>query len=290
MICIFLVPVGGYHISKFPIYFKKLILLIVIGKLKLSKETGFLITARNLEYWDTPTGTRNIPIIRKLDISYSKGILTLGFNFTGMNFPITIDPTLNFQVGASLDDTYVKNATESNNPTAVDLFVGEAGGNIYDSGYRWTGITIEDNSTIDVAYISLYLDFIDSSGTIKTIIYFEDVSSPAQFDGATWVPARTKTTASTTWDINSGAPETQGAFNNSPSIVSIIQELIDTYTYSSGVMAFFHLNNASPAWRYIISDSYDGVQANAAKLHIEYTTGVPPIDALNNYIEAGYTV
>src|SRR3972149_6910342 len=156
----------------------------------LNNKTG--IWDGNKLVWTNPNF--NVNIILGNDGVKFLAVIKKPVSFDSLSFPITISnisflkyignleywdtPTGNFQVGASLDDTYVKNATESNNPTAVDLFVGEAGGNIYDSGYRWTGITIEDNSTIDVAYISLYLDFIDSSGTIKTIIYFEDVSSP----------------------------------------------------------------------------------------------------------------
>ena len=89
-------------------------------------------------------------------------------------------------------------------------------------------------------------------------------STSAEFD------ADPLTSNSVDWDGN----WTQGVWQNSPSIVSIIQELVDTYTFSNSAIMFQIKNDkgASSSHNRPHDYHYDD-HSYGMKLHIEYTAG-----------------
>jgi hypothetical protein len=127
----------------------------------------------------------------------------------------------------------------------------------------WSGVTIPAGATIDVAYISLYL--VTGVEANPVIINFDDVANATAVTNYTTFAAKTRTTASLSW-----TPTANSGWNNTSSIVSIIQELVNSYSYASGANMQM-LETGGNSGSYIYYCSYDYGSSYAPKLHIEYT-------------------
>ncbi len=180
-------------------------------------------------------------------------------------------PTLDFQVAANNRDSIQASSGDADEPSSDDIFlVHSPGGSGYFeyAGAAWTGITIAAGSTITAAHVE-WKNFDPGGGSVDmdVLVRFEDVAAPAIFSGATnGISGRTLTTASVIWT----ATLTSNVFNSSPDISAIIQELINSYSYSSGAMnCVLIARSTSAASLY----GYTSAAADAAKLHIEYTEG-----------------
>ena len=103
-------------------------------------------------------------------------------------------------------------------------------------GFRFQAVTIPVGATVDVAYLELYLYNANLDEPLHTI-YAEDGANPAAFSTATSdISSRTGTTATVTWD-NSDTGAT--GFVQTPSLVSVVQALVDTHDYSGGAPVVF---------------------------------------------------
>ncbi|KKN87583.1 hypothetical protein LCGC14_0256240, partial [marine sediment metagenome] len=192
-------------------------------------------------------------------------------------YPLMVDVTVNDQIAADTDDMYEI----------------ESSGNVWDGsgmalkdntttsrnwgGFRWdspTGSWPANGDTIDVAYQESY--FYDNPGDdIHHHIYAEDAAGPGTFtagSGSYDITGRTPTTAKVDWDAIGVAPS--GAWVQSPSLVSVFQELVDDYTitavvlvWKSGLKDDTHVSDRE--WTRI--REHDTSSTFAAKLHIEYT-------------------
>lgn len=176
--------------------------------------------------------------------------------------------TLDYQVSTPKDDGYWT-AIPAFSYDTVGLPLG--GSSMYPIKVfcRWTGITIPAGAKITSAYVSFR--FYDYLGTPpKCTLYFEDAANPSAISSASDGDDRVKTTA----NISVTGP-TSGEWWNTGSIVSIIQELVDSYDYSSGAaMQMIIVGRASNSFSQ--QSAYeDGYPAGlrAPKLHIEYASG-----------------
>jgi len=130
---------------------------------------------------------------------------------------------------------------------------------------RWTGITIPAGAKITSAYVSFR--FYNYSGTPpKCTLYFEDAANPSAISSASDGDNRVKTTA----NISVTGP-TSGEWWNTGSIVSIIQELVDSYDYSSGAAMQMIIDGVA-GYDASHQSAYD-YELWAPKLHIEYASG-----------------
>jgi glycine betaine/choline ABC-type transport system substrate-binding protein len=127
-------------------------------------------------------------------------------------------PTLDYTVGASSDDAHEFGGTVTINSATL----GTIDATTEYAGLRWTGVTIPDGATIDVAYIRLSVPNASFDEPLITI-RFENTDSPATFSATNNnINTRTMTTASVLWDnADLGASGSEQYFN-SPSIVSLI--------------------------------------------------------------------
>jgi len=143
----------------------------------------------------------------------------------------------------------------------------------YNGFARWTGVTISD--TIDVSYISVYADY--ATGSAELDVYGVDEDNPAAPTDVTEFDADPLTTAVVEWD---GA-WTTSAWNNSPSLNTIFQELVNSYTISNDAVMVQvkdtigagQGNQYNRAYAYEQDDNTWG-----PKVHIEYSAaaaGVP---------------
>ncbi len=187
-------------------------------------------------------------------------------------YPVFIDIDVDEQVAASADD-----ADEQSDGTVVinasDIHMGSWFGYNH-IGQRFASVTIPDGSNIGVAYLTWKAKATDS-GSFVSNLWGEDVVTPAQYTTTNSdITDRTRTTAS----VAAGSAELGNWTNdqpyNSPSIVSIVEELMASYSYASGaVMNFVSIYVSGDGER--IAESWDRSAGGgtAPKLHIEYTAG-----------------
>ncbi len=183
-------------------------------------------------------------------------------------YPLRIDTTLDEQVGASDDDAEdVEGGACARAGTSI--LYGRFFSAITNGGHRFTTVAIGNADTIDTAKISIYAAA--STGTPLLKVFGDDQDDAPTFSDVNCVNDRTRTTAGVDWD----ATWSTSAFNDSPEIKTVIQEIVDRGSWAS--------NNAMDI---LVDDdgSADGINNNqartydhdttlAAKLHIEFTVG-----------------
>ena len=176
--------------------------------------------------------------------------------------------TLDYQVATGADDGYWSGSSTFNNAT-VNLSLGGSFGKSRNIFCRWAGVTIPAGANITSAYVSFR--FYGYSGTPpECTLYFEDAANPSAVSSASDGNNRVKTTT----NIGVTGP-TSGEWWNTDSIVSIIQELVDSYDYGAGsamqmIILGYPSSNSSQQSAYEDGDP-DGLWA--PKLHIEYSFG-----------------
>jgi hypothetical protein len=191
-------------------------------------------------------------------------------------YPVSLDDTVNYQVGISANDA---NETAAG---AVSITNTAANADNRDEfhGSRWTGVTIPDGATIDAATVDL--SFINSNVDEPDIeMYFEDGSAPGVFTtGADNISNRTATTEKVYLDNADIGIVSDGEFMSVrialPELKTIVQELEDSYDYSAGSSMVFILRGAVGivATRDCGNRFYDFAgNTFGAKLYIEYTAG-----------------
>jgi len=184
---------------------------------------------------------------------------------------LVFDPTIDYSVGTGTDDAYEAGGTMTLDGTwaAISQLNRLA-------GYRWTGVTIPNGATIDVATVDWSVTF-DTWDTPHVRFFFHDTAAPGTFTtDANNISGRTKTTAYVDLDVAD-----MGAANHTyasvyitlPELKTIIQELVDSYDYSAG-SSMVCIVTCLTAARIYGTDFYEYNSAsNVAKLHIEYNTG-----------------
>lgn len=181
-------------------------------------------------------------------------------------YPIYIDPTVDYQTGSSGNDgTWITGITFSTNGNVINIGSHSVGA--WKSFAMWPTVTISAGATIDTAYLSFYYQGVYGTPA-ECDLYFEDAANPSAITSAVDGDGRTKTTAS----IKITGPSS-GTWWNSNSIVSIIQELVDTNSYASGAaMQALVVGPSSGLQNYSQQRSYDySGNVYGPKLHIEYT-------------------
>lgn len=180
---------------------------------------------------------------------------------------------IDVQVAASSDDgTEVNGSAPTLTGTTISF--GGTASNALVCGARFTGITIPAGATINTAYMSAYF-YNTGVDDVNATIYGEDNGSPGTFttsDGD--IDGRTLTTASVNWTQTDVLGGGAAAWVQSPSLVSIIEELVASYApYSSGAIALLWVPATSQA-ESGTARSYDQTgNVYGPKLYIEYTEG-----------------
>lgn len=175
-------------------------------------------------------------------------------------------PTLNLQVASSADDGWFGiSPTVGFNATNPNCLCGSIGGALYGSWHRFTGVSGLAGAKIDSAVLQLWGAAADV-GAATTVIRAERANAPAAPTNQADAEGRTLTTAGVSW--NSPGLST-GGYVSSPSLVSVIQELVDNHNPSA--ILIFWRDNAGSGINYAQSTAYDSNPARTAKLSITYT-------------------
>lgn len=212
---------------------------------------------------------------REMDVSIKNGLISLGFDLTGMKFPVVVDPTLDLQVGAGADDGRHRN-NHTMGITTNWLSLGKLGsGAFFSSFIRFTGVTVPNAATVDVSFVTFTAEFARTATTVKTLIHLhDDDNSAAPTDDTEWhaVVDANLTTASAAFNIaENWVVNTE---YDTSSLNGPLEELFARGGWSSGNAATIVLiDNGSDAGAFREPWSYDGSTAKASKLHIEYTAG-----------------
>ncbi len=170
------------------------------------------------------------------------------------------------RVAASVDDGYKIGGSWGYTGTTIVL--GAAAAEPYIPAIRFTNVTIPQGSTINTATLKLNPTFNDVDN-ILTKIYGIDEDNTADFSSDP--TGRTKTTANVDWDFGN---VTQDVVETSPDISTVVKEIVDRGSWSSGnAMGFLILDDGSTSNNNISFDTYDGDSARAALLDINYGSG-----------------
>lgn len=181
-------------------------------------------------------------------------------------------PTINKQVSANGDDGHWYGSNFSTTTTTAYYGVNGTGAATHNY-YRWTGVTIPVGAIITSATVSCY-DYGSGTGTLPdgTKLYFHKSLNPAAPTNVTQANALVSS-ATTNWVRP--AMSNGGSWFAHPDVKDIIQELVDTYDYSSGsAMMAFIISAAGDPQNYgaIFMRDYTG-NTRGAKLDITYTMG-----------------
>ncbi|MBW2966581.1 hypothetical protein KY342_05745 [Candidatus Woesearchaeota archaeon] len=161
------------------------------------------------------------------------------------------------------------------------------------TGMRFRNIGIPQNATITYAHVQFTGEPSPGSGSPSLMIFGEDADNATIFSSTTYnITNRIMTSASVSWDPPSWSSGSAGANERTPTISSIIQEIVNRPGWNSGNSLVILINGTGDASNYRRAESYEGLPADAPLLVVNYTTTdtTPPatITNLNNQ-SAGYT-
>jgi hypothetical protein len=205
-----------------------------------------------------------------------------------------------YQVAASSDDCFVSH--DGSSTWSINLTGDESVG-YYSStarkignGLRFLNVNIPAGATILTAYIQVKSNYSWTNNTVNTRIVGEKVTNPATFSTASDYKTRrgltdaggesggNLTTAVVAWDGLTAATWSNNYVGTSPSIVSIIQELVDQvgYTPNNPMVLYWddHAGRSTAANNTCRScHDYDESSTECAKLYVEWNV-VPAVTSV----------
>jgi len=188
----------------------------------------------------------------------------------GHPYPQHHQSTLNLQVGVGLDDAKeLDNDTTFDNDSVIVRASSDTGASLrWNSGFRFTNVTIAQGDTIDAATMQVKPTSVFADDA-NTDIFANDVDNAANFSDEADVTSRTLTAASTSWVENTLGTD----FVTTPSILSVIQEIVDRASWASGNALVTMIRGKADIQKSLTLFSYDNSSADAPKLDIDFTAG-----------------
>lgn len=204
---------------------------------------------------------------RDCTVVFGAGNITISLDTTGLTFPIDIDPTVDVDVDASTDDAD-QTFGGAMNLTRYYTILKSGGAPVsrYYTGWRFTsGSFPVTGDTIDACHISIFI-LNNTYDDIEADMYFEKSgASPGTFTAAgSDISSRTKTTTKVDWNDTGMA----GGWEDSPSLVTPLQELIDAYSPTAIVLLGYP---GSVFDREMRCYAYDPPSSYPPALYIEWT-------------------
>jgi len=182
---------------------------------------------------------------------------------------------LNLQISAGSDN--VSGSSEENYAYLDQLlFVTDEPDSYEIFGLRFNALNIPVGAIINSAKISLYSNYSTGSNVIATIIYGINEDDTSTFtdgeDGFIDITTRILTTNNVNWNI---PVLTLNQWYDTPSIVDIIQEIIDRDGWESGNAIGFVIKSNDYTGNNEVRGftNYNSSTVNCAKLSITYTAG-----------------
>jgi hypothetical protein len=160
------------------------------------------------------------------------------------------------------DDGYTFAANWTNN---ARIWLGNVGGAV-NAGIRFTALNIPKGSTITLAKITLIAAQNELAGAPPVIITADDADDSAQIVNKADYDARVDTAANTPWAIPAW---TQDVAYDTPSLVAIVQEIIDRPLWASGNHIHFLIKDNASANQRLAYDAGDA--GKEPVLYVEWT-------------------
>lgn len=213
------------------------------------------------------------PQERWLDWSLKAGQLELGFDLTGLCFPVLLkNTTIDKQVAASTDDVSIRRSTSLSSLTLTSQYCGDYDATWYDYevGMRFLAVPVP-NAAIIGANSYLILKASGLAGSITaTLISGQDADDCVTFSTFANYDARPRT-ATIGWTPPAWVTDTP---YNTASIAAPLQTIVDRVGWVSGKnMAFFwtHALGWGGVQNRMACYSWDyGDNTHGPKLYIEY--------------------
>lgn len=180
------------------------------------------------------------------------------------------------QVRSGEDDGFVTSLLSQGNlvTDSSSISIGQQAEDVFSLKFaaylRFSNITIPTDAKISKAYITVVPTFTNRTGPLMriTAANYPNPTAPKNYrDYST----RNRTDASVDWNA---FPWYEGVSVNSPDISGIIQELVDSYDYSTGASILIFLDDVDKEMRtkYQAFAAYEHLDYEPAKLYIEYIT------------------
>jgi hypothetical protein len=173
--------------------------------------------------------------------------------------------TIDIRVAASKDDAE-ESKSSSMRLTSNDLELVYHGGN-QKVGMRFNGIQIPPGATITNAYVQFQVDETSAGDTSLKIEAEAIDNAPAFVSAKNNISNRSRTAANMEWSpLPWMTVGEAGIDQRTPDLSSIIQEVVNRTGWVPGNSIVLVVTGSGVRW----AESYDGDQAGAALLHIEY--------------------
>src|SRR3989304_4547216 len=141
-------------------------------------------------------------------------------------------------------------------------------------GIRFNGVDIPQGSTITNAYIQFLVDEVKTGDTILAI-QGEDVDHALTFSSISFdITSRSRTLETVSWNPNPWLTVGEaGPDQQTPDIATVIQEIINRPGWASGNSLAIIITGTGVR----TAESYEGNQAGAPLLHVEYVPFGPVV-------------
>ena len=242
------------------------------------------ITQESVFYFQAPAGHDDseeynaAPMthrVRRTGVNFYSEIDTPWSWLETATYPISLDATVNPQVGAGSDDAHQVGGVVY---IANNYYIVDQPGKY--AGFRWSSVTIPDGATINAANVDINI-YHSGRDEPNHDAWFEDGSNPGTFVASSNnISNRTPTTATMHYGDGSDLGMTAYTFLSTamtlPEAKTIIQELVDSYDYSSGNAMVCIVEGGTDPLDDLGPTFYETNSAYAAKLYVDYTDGGGP--------------
>jgi len=151
------------------------------------------------------------------------------------------------------------------------LSLGNPGAVVREISLRFIGVTIPQGATISSAKITFTGSDVRASQTINMKVYGVDEDNTAEFVISPEDTAKTRTHTSASVDWDATISTTDGSTHDTSDITSIVKEIVDRGSWSSGNAMAFHVgDDGSGSGHYINVYEYNSSTTKCALLTIVY--------------------
>jgi RHS repeat-associated protein len=157
------------------------------------------------------------------------------------------------------DDGFAGSGTFDNSDSWYEV------GQPYNAWFRFTGITIPSGATIVAAHLILIEGQWDSGTSLK--ISADNSQSPTAPTSQSNLASKTRTSTNVSW--TSGSFDYQ--WHNSPDFTTVIQQLVNSFTYSNGAIQLLVDNYNSSSGAEAVGGTFEDT-GYAPQLYIQYQT------------------
>lgn len=183
--------------------------------------------------------------------------------------------TLEVSISSNRDDAEERISNGNVNRQSSDLELVFDGNREQKVGIRFRNISLPKGAIISNAYIQFTVDEVDIEDTNVIVVGENSDNAQGYRNRAFDITNRAETSASVEWNIPIwNTLGTQGIDQRTPDITNIIQEILARDGWASGNSMAFMLKagaNCDSSDCQRTAESYNGSNANAPRLHIEYT-------------------